>query len=200
MFNSFSGAEVLTIAVIALVVFGPHRLPEIARTIGRYLRELRGAVIELRKGLEQEIGPITEPIKEIRKEISKPVSEVRRTLAQTADTAKSAERDIKHSMKNPPGNTSEPPGSTDEDTTRSKPVSPTADTQETPGVRWVAPPPPTGISPREVWEGMGDPIPDTIHPPESGKPARPAAEDESETSTSRDGDQPKEPPEAQDVP
>ncbi len=200
MFSSFSGAEVLTIAVIALVVFGPHRLPEIARTIGGYLRELRGAVIELRKGLEQEIGPLTEPIKEIRQEISKPVSDVRQTLAQTADAAKSAERDLKRSMKNPPGNTSEPPGSADEGSTSNKPESITPDTQGTPGVRWVAPQPPTGVSPKEVWQGMGDPMPDTVHPPEPDEPAPPVTDDEPDASTSRDEDQPKEPAGEQDAP
>jgi sec-independent protein translocase protein TatA len=34
-------AEILVILVVALLVFGPHRLPEIGRQVGRGMRELR---------------------------------------------------------------------------------------------------------------------------------------------------------------
>ncbi|MDQ4064535.1 MAG: twin-arginine translocase TatA/TatE family subunit [Actinomycetota bacterium] len=40
--------ELLTLAAVALIVFGPHRLPEIARTIGRTLSELRRQANEIR--------------------------------------------------------------------------------------------------------------------------------------------------------
>ncbi len=193
MFSSFSGAEVLTIAVIALVVFGPHRLPEIARTIGGYLRELRGAVIELRRGLEQEIGPIREPIKEIREEISKPVSEVRRTLAQTADTAKSAEQDIKRSLRDPSSGAPPPSTSAISGTGSSRPENPRSDRRVTTEAKWIAPQPPTGVSPKEVWEGMEDPLPDTVHPPASDDTDPPEAED-NQIGTISQGEDPTEEP------
>ena len=162
MFDSFSGAEILTIAVIALVVFGPGRLPEIARTLGGYLRELKAAVSDLRKGIEREIGPLREPVKEIKEDLTKPVSEIRRTLADTADTAKSVERDIRRSAQ--------------------KPATPTEASGEgaaskTPQARWIAPEPPTGVSPSDVWEGMGDSMPSSVHPPPSEED-EPGADDE----------------------
>jgi TatA/E family protein of Tat protein translocase len=40
--------EVILILVIALIVFGPKRLPEIGRTIGKSLREFRRASQDLR--------------------------------------------------------------------------------------------------------------------------------------------------------
>jgi sec-independent protein translocase protein TatA len=40
--------ELILILVIALVVFGPKRLPEIGRTIGKSLREFRRASQDLR--------------------------------------------------------------------------------------------------------------------------------------------------------
>ncbi len=50
--------EILTVAVIALVVFGPQRLPEIARNIGKAVNELRRMTAdvksELREGLSAE--------------------------------------------------------------------------------------------------------------------------------------------------
>lgn len=40
--------EILTLAAVALIVFGPQRLPEIARTIGKTLSELRRQANEIR--------------------------------------------------------------------------------------------------------------------------------------------------------
>jgi sec-independent protein translocase protein TatB len=50
-----SVSKLLVLAVIALIVFGPHELPKIARQAGRALRDLRriaeGAKADLRDGL-----------------------------------------------------------------------------------------------------------------------------------------------------
>lgn len=45
--------EVLIILVIALVIFGPKRLPEIGKTFGRSLREFRRASSGIREELER---------------------------------------------------------------------------------------------------------------------------------------------------
>ncbi len=155
MLDTFSGSEILVIAVVALVVFGPQRLPEISRTLGGYLRELKSAVRDLREGIEEEVGPLREPIQEIRKDISKPVTEVRRTLTETADTAKSVGRDLKRSVK-------EPVEAPRPDTANSTPGEATSDA---PQARWIAPEPVTGVSPSKVWEGLDDPVPPSAHPP-----------------------------------
>ena len=53
-----SVTKLLVLAVIALVVFGPHELPKIAQQAGRALRDLRriaeGAKADLREGLGPE--------------------------------------------------------------------------------------------------------------------------------------------------
>ncbi len=41
--------EMMVIAVVALLVFGPNRLPELGRSLGRALREFRRASRELRE-------------------------------------------------------------------------------------------------------------------------------------------------------
>ncbi|MDY0397820.1 MAG: twin-arginine translocase TatA/TatE family subunit [Desulfuromonas thiophila] len=48
-----SMTELLVILLLALLVLGPRRLPDIARGLGRGLRELRRASDELRASLEQ---------------------------------------------------------------------------------------------------------------------------------------------------
>jgi len=43
------GSELLFILVVALILFGGKRLPELARTWGRTLREMRRAWIEIKR-------------------------------------------------------------------------------------------------------------------------------------------------------
>jgi sec-independent protein translocase protein TatA len=43
--------EIILILVIALIVFGPSRLPEIGRTVGKSLREFRRATSDIRDEL-----------------------------------------------------------------------------------------------------------------------------------------------------
>ena len=45
---SIGPLEILLVAVVALIVFGPERLPEIARTIGKTASELRRMASEVR--------------------------------------------------------------------------------------------------------------------------------------------------------
>ena len=47
--------EMLVILVIALVVFGPRKLPELGRSLGKSLNEFKRASNELRSTLEDEI-------------------------------------------------------------------------------------------------------------------------------------------------
>jgi Tat protein translocase TatB subunit len=67
---SVSPAEIVTIAVVALVVFGPQRLPEIARRAGRVLRDLRNAAAEFRGAIEREYGDTLEPLDRARRELA----------------------------------------------------------------------------------------------------------------------------------
>jgi sec-independent protein translocase protein TatB len=51
--------EIIVVAVLALIVFGPQRLPEIARTVGRFLNEARRMAnevkTEFREGLDDPV-------------------------------------------------------------------------------------------------------------------------------------------------
>ena len=44
--------EMITLAIFALLIFGPQKLPEMARTAGRVLREVRSATNELSEELK----------------------------------------------------------------------------------------------------------------------------------------------------
>lgn len=49
MFGRIGLPELILILVIALVIFGPRKLPEIGRSIGRGIKELRQATTEISK-------------------------------------------------------------------------------------------------------------------------------------------------------
>jgi Tat protein translocase TatB subunit len=55
MFGSIGGAEILMILVLALLLFGPRRLPQIGKTIGRAMSEFRRATQEFKSSLEHEV-------------------------------------------------------------------------------------------------------------------------------------------------
>ena len=47
--------ELIVIFVVALLVFGPKRLPELGRSLGRGLAEFRRASSDLKNSIEREI-------------------------------------------------------------------------------------------------------------------------------------------------
>ncbi len=52
---SLGFGEILVILLVALIVFGPRRLPEMGRTMGRSLREFRRAAADLRSELKLDV-------------------------------------------------------------------------------------------------------------------------------------------------
>jgi TatA/E family protein of Tat protein translocase len=55
MFGTLGGQEIIFILVLALIVFGPRKLPEIGKSIGRMMAEFRKASNDFRRTLEDEV-------------------------------------------------------------------------------------------------------------------------------------------------
>jgi len=55
MFGSIGMPELIIIFVIALIIFGPRKLPELGKSLGRSISEFKRASNELRNTLEDEI-------------------------------------------------------------------------------------------------------------------------------------------------
>ena len=56
MFGSIGGTELLVIMVLALLIFGPRKLPELGKSIGRGLSEVKRASNDLKRSLEDELS------------------------------------------------------------------------------------------------------------------------------------------------
>ena len=55
MFGPLGFPELLFILVLALLIFGPKRLPEVGRTIGKGMAQFRRATSDLKRTIETEI-------------------------------------------------------------------------------------------------------------------------------------------------
>ena len=58
MFGSIGMTEILVILVVALLVIGPKRLPNLARSIGRTLRDFKKATSDFQDSID--IDPVEE--------------------------------------------------------------------------------------------------------------------------------------------
>lgn len=53
--------EILVILVVALLIFGPKKLPELGRSLGQSIREFRRGAQEIREELERSVEVKDEP-------------------------------------------------------------------------------------------------------------------------------------------
>lgn len=82
--------ELIIIFVIALIVFGPRKLPQLGKSLGRSIAEFKRASNELRSTLEQEIR-----VEETRKDIMEPIESIRREADEMVrDATTAAEKEI----------------------------------------------------------------------------------------------------------
>ncbi len=80
--GSLTFSEMATIAIIVLIVFGPKRLPELARRGGALVARLREASRELRAELQDEYQETLTPLEEVREDLKAAKADL--TAAATA--------------------------------------------------------------------------------------------------------------------
>jgi sec-independent protein translocase protein TatB len=100
--------EMAVILVVAVIVFGPDRLPEYARQAGRLLRQLRSFAQSAQDDLRRELGPEYADLKltdldprvAIRKHILEAMDDDDLAVAAAAQAARSA--DVLGPVERPP--------------------------------------------------------------------------------------------------
>lgn len=81
MLFNLGGLEILAIAILTLIIFGPERLPVLFRQFGNTIRKLRDYYLVLAAQVRQELEPVEEEIREIRQV----ANELRQDLAEIAE-------------------------------------------------------------------------------------------------------------------
>jgi len=62
--------ELLLVGVIAFLVLGPERMPELFAQVGRVVRKGRSWISELKRQIDEESAPLTTPVTEMKDALS----------------------------------------------------------------------------------------------------------------------------------
>lgn len=65
--------ELIVIFIVAFLVFGPKKLPELGRTLGKGLRELKSAMHGIKDTLEEAGSEVTEEIKDAKSNLEESI-------------------------------------------------------------------------------------------------------------------------------
>ncbi len=84
------GGEIIIILLLALLVLGPRRLPEMVRKLGQWTAELRSVAREMRTGLESEIAEL----KEIGDDLKSPVDDLKQSTEDIKKDISSVSGDL----------------------------------------------------------------------------------------------------------
>lgn len=73
IFESLTGGEVIMISVFALVVLGPERLPEVARSAGEWINKLKQLTANLQGEMQEVLDdPAMQPLREVGEFVAQP--------------------------------------------------------------------------------------------------------------------------------
>jgi sec-independent protein translocase protein TatA len=99
LFFDISGGELLVIMVVAFLVFGPKKLPEIARKMGRIMNEVKKATNDITREFREETDGIKNEFlsarDEIKTESDKVKQEMSRTKSRIMDQIDQVDKDVK---------------------------------------------------------------------------------------------------------
>lgn len=73
--------ELILIFIVALLVFGPKRLPELGRTIGKGMAELKKAMYGIKEQMDSELHDIKEPLSSVKEEIDSELRDIKDPLS-----------------------------------------------------------------------------------------------------------------------
>ncbi len=81
-------SEMLLLAVIALVIFGPEKFPEYAKIFMRAMRDIRGYVNEVKTDVAKEINPLKRELDQLNRKDPEKLLDALMQGAGASDTAK----------------------------------------------------------------------------------------------------------------
>ncbi len=71
LFFNISGGEIFIIVLIVFIIFGPDKIPEIARWVGKGVNEIKKATSEIKDEIDRETGDIRKVTTKLKEDITK---------------------------------------------------------------------------------------------------------------------------------
>jgi TatA/E family protein of Tat protein translocase len=93
---SIGPAEIIIVLILALLVFGPKRLPQMGRSLGKGVREFRKAADTAKQ--EFGLGEVTDTIKDVKQSVAEPFKEVKSTVTEPFKEVKDTVGDLKQAV------------------------------------------------------------------------------------------------------
>ncbi|PYS02321.1 MAG: hypothetical protein DMG15_01385 [Acidobacteria bacterium] len=90
-------SEMLVIFIIALLVFGPKKLPELGKSLGKGIREFKKATEELKSSWEDQVKDIATPLNEVKRDIHNMGQDMKSDLYKSLETAAETPQEPSHS-------------------------------------------------------------------------------------------------------
>lgn len=84
MFN-IGPTELILVLGVALIVFGPGKLPELGQALGKTIREFKGAVNNIDADIKKDLGDIKTEVQEVKEAV-----DVRSAVQDIQDDIKNA--------------------------------------------------------------------------------------------------------------
>lgn len=94
-----SGQEIFVIIIVALLLFGAEKLPDIAKTLGKGMRDFKRATDEIRRELENSTQDIRRDMNDVTDSIKKDVSDFRNNIEKDANEVSDSVRNNMNDVK-----------------------------------------------------------------------------------------------------
>ena len=88
--------EMLVILIIALLVFGPKKLPELGKSLGKGLREFKKATNDLKANWEDHIREAEHSIEDVKHEVNQTVHEATKEFHEGESLKEPAAKEATH--------------------------------------------------------------------------------------------------------
>jgi sec-independent protein translocase protein TatB len=89
-------SEIVVIAVVALIVLGPERLPKAARTMGHLFGRLQRYVNDVKADINREME--IEELKKLQQEVKSAAREMEQSVTSAASSVESGMRDVESQL------------------------------------------------------------------------------------------------------
>lgn len=95
LFLDISGGELLLIVFVAFLVFGPDKLPEMARKAGRFMNQMKQTTGNIAREFKEETQNLQNTVDQVKSHVTEQTESVSRTFRSTKQMIeKSVETDI----------------------------------------------------------------------------------------------------------